>query len=746
MIKIIEEISEDALSKNGVQALADRPNVASQYGQGGLTAQGLKEWFDKLGRLVADKINEVTKALASENAGEYIRVNISLKKWEKASLYELVESITNGELAKLMNVGLGGKNLAETISDYAKNFSDNEEKHTSLDKDIEDINKELDSQRKKHLHKVGLSINRETYVISMRGVNEDDEVISTASVDLPLESVVVNGAYNNGVITLTLQNGNTVEIPVTSLVDGLVTEDQLAHLQSELDKAKTALSEDIAESTAKAYDYTDTAKRDLVEAINESNNRVKNLEDFRTEQKATNTDYSNRLSRLENAAFGESYATVADDSQEYIKIIPDKANPKAIMGYLGGKSYVNYTVSGAQNFPDMSGDMNGLSMTSDANGTFTLNGTLQPDTYCFVDISVMPNRTDMIGSVLTVIGGRIVGNAIVALTDTQTMYAPTVKQPLISNAGEYSAIHDISAKGEDVPFDSVIIKNESNEVVTFTNYVFSFVIGEFSSSMITSPVTAVKAVGKNICPFKNITETTQSNGVTYEALGDGGIHVYGTATALSNRYFTAYYGEPLPIGYKMTRSGVERGYGVAFAIARMKKDATAPGGWRVDTYMGDTFETIEGDYQYRIYLQVDVGKTVDLIVYPMLEAGTTATDFAPYTERIYPIPDAVQQLDGYGLGISSRYYNYIDFDRKVYVQNVARRAPQAGDVSSETMLAADDYTLYVLPEAKLVDISQVIEFSDGVIDITDSTCIKIENNKKIGVPNAIYYQVREEAT
>jgi hypothetical protein len=738
-------ITDDVLSKKGVQALATRPNISSQYGVSGLTAEDLKKWFDNLGELTARKINEVIEALASENAGEYIRVNFPLKEGE-VSLYDLVASITSGELATLMNVGVGGKNLAETISDYAKNFSDNEEKHTSLDKDIDEINEELDSQRKKHLHKVGLSINRETYVISMSGVNEDDEVISTASVDLPLESVVVNGAYNNGVITLTLQNGNTIEIPVTSLVDGLVTADQLAYVQGELEKAKTALSEDIAESTEKAYDYTDTAKRDLVEAINENNNRVKNLEDFRTEQKATNTDYSNRLSRLENAAFGESYATVADDSQEYIKIIPDKANPKAIMGYLGGKSYVHYTVSGEQNFPNLSGDMNGLSVTSDGNGVFTLNGTLQPHTYCFADIEVYPNRTDIIGSVLTVISGRMVGNAVVALTDVQTMYFPTVKQPLESKAGEYSAIHDISGKGENTPFDSVIIKNESDEAVTFTDYVFSFVIGEFSSSMITSHVTAVKAVGKNLVPFKNITETTQSNGITYESLGDGGIHVYGTSTDFSDRYFTARSGIPLPVGYKMTRSGVQNGQNVSLVIARMKKDATASGGWRVDTYMGDTFDTIEGDYQYRIYLQVYPGKTVDLVVYPMLEAGAKPTAFAPYTERVYAIPDAVQELDGYGLGISSRYYNYIDFDRKVYVQNVAIRDTQAGDASSDTMLVADDKTLYVLPEAKLVDVSQVIDFADGVIDITDSTCVKMENKQKIGVPNVIYYQVREEAT
>lgn len=53
-----------------------------------------------------------------------------------------------------------------------------------------------------------------------------------------------------------------------------------------------------------------------------------------------------------------------------------------------------------------------------------------------------------------------------------------------------------------------------------------------------------------------------------------------------------------------------------------------------------------------------------------LEYGTTATAYEPYMINNYTIPSGIQVLDGYGFGINDTCYNYIDFDRKVFVQRV----------------------------------------------------------------------------
>lgn len=73
---------------------------------------------------------------------------------------------------------------------------------------------------------IELSINSSTYVMTMNLKNSAGTTISTGTVDLPLESVVVNGSYDstNKKIILTLQSGSTIDIPVGDLVSGLQSE------------------------------------------------------------------------------------------------------------------------------------------------------------------------------------------------------------------------------------------------------------------------------------------------------------------------------------------------------------------------------------------------------------------------------------------------------------------------------------------------------------------------------------------
>lgn len=67
----------------------------------------------------------------------------------------------------------------------------------------------------------------ENFVMSITLKNNKGETIGTTqTIDLPLESVIVDGYYNSQTkeLVFTLQNGNTIEISVTDLVSGLQTE------------------------------------------------------------------------------------------------------------------------------------------------------------------------------------------------------------------------------------------------------------------------------------------------------------------------------------------------------------------------------------------------------------------------------------------------------------------------------------------------------------------------------------------
>ena len=83
------------------------------------------------------------------------------------------------------------------------------------------------------------SLNTTTYVMKLNLVSVSGKTLSTVTFDLPVESMVVGGSYDpvNKQIVLTLQSGETVDIPVGDLVSGLASE---ASLNAEITARKNA--------------------------------------------------------------------------------------------------------------------------------------------------------------------------------------------------------------------------------------------------------------------------------------------------------------------------------------------------------------------------------------------------------------------------------------------------------------------------------------------------------------------------
>lgn len=73
---------------------------------------------------------------------------------------------------------------------------------------------------------IDVALNTTDYKLTISLKDQDGTVLNSKVVDFPIESVVVNGSYDNvnQKIILTLQNGNTIEIPVGGLIAGLQTE------------------------------------------------------------------------------------------------------------------------------------------------------------------------------------------------------------------------------------------------------------------------------------------------------------------------------------------------------------------------------------------------------------------------------------------------------------------------------------------------------------------------------------------
>lgn len=98
-LKFENIVSESLATTLGVQALSDRPNQASAYGEGGLKAGELKLRFDRFATRLAIAINELQTVLNGKTATAYIPIDLDGAK-EEVTLSDLIGYITSGNLAK----------------------------------------------------------------------------------------------------------------------------------------------------------------------------------------------------------------------------------------------------------------------------------------------------------------------------------------------------------------------------------------------------------------------------------------------------------------------------------------------------------------------------------------------------------------------------------------------------------------------------------------------------------------------
>lgn len=99
-----------------------------------------------------------------------------------------------------------------------------------------------------------LEIDSSTYVVTATLKNKNGDTLgSPQTIDLPLETVVVGGSYDDSTkkVILTLKNGNTIEFSVADLVDGL---------QPEI-TANNKLSSDLVDDTNQTNKFVTSSEK-----------------------------------------------------------------------------------------------------------------------------------------------------------------------------------------------------------------------------------------------------------------------------------------------------------------------------------------------------------------------------------------------------------------------------------------------------------------------------------------------------
>lgn len=101
---------------------------------------------------------------------------------------------------------------------------------------------------------LSLTLDSTTYVVTAQLKDQDGNNLGTAqTIDLPLESVVVSGAYDNVTkeVVLTLQGGSTIRFSVADLVSGLQTEITALNM----------LSADLVDDTNTTHKFVTTTEK-----------------------------------------------------------------------------------------------------------------------------------------------------------------------------------------------------------------------------------------------------------------------------------------------------------------------------------------------------------------------------------------------------------------------------------------------------------------------------------------------------
>lgn len=229
-----------------------------------------------------------------------------------------------------------------------------------------------------------LDINSSTYVVTAQLKDQDGNTLGTAqTIDLPLESVVVNGSYDstNKKVVLTLQNGSTIEFSVADLVAGL---------QSEI-TSSNKLSADLVDDTNTAHKFVTASDKTT---WNGKQNAITDLATIRSGAAAGAT-------ALQPSVAASTYATKEEIAEQYTK---SNLFPKSPVTFEKAQVSDFYTVVGSPTIED------GVLTNITANDYLSI-GTYSGDTPTSIEI----------GASFKTSNANIFGNAVIGrLTGADT--------------------------------------------------------------------------------------------------------------------------------------------------------------------------------------------------------------------------------------------------------------------------------------------------------------------------------------
>lgn len=457
-----------------------------------------------------------------------------------------------------------------------------------------------------------------------------------------------------------------------------------------------------------------------------------------SENTARSSANHKRLTNLERRLSEEAFVT--DATVAYQRYVPTDAMPYAMLAEIGGMTRQCTNLLHPPYYQG-STESYGLAFTANDDGTVTVNGTATATTkYIFMHSQTNPIR---------LVGGR----RYVFRLGAESEMRPYIYYKKADGTDQWaqSIVWDDS-------YDLKQVYMQCNAGSVFDNVTLYPMLNEGEEALPYEPyfpglrdakVTAVKSEGANLIPFPYPGASVEKDDGSKIVINkDASLSASGTPTAAIS--VTIYRGPiPVPLGDMFTISLHGDFSGVSFNAELYDKD-----GARLYNANNTSKLIIDtANYPLADTLVIGIKRQANGVPmsgtgWPMMNRGDVALPYSPHgTLDTFPIPEAVQALDGYGHGVNETYYNSLVFDLansvKKFVKVCEKRAYTSGDeLLADVVTDGETETVYVMASPVEVDVSGHFT-EDNFIEVDGGGTLTAVNEHEYAVPMTVEYMVKE---
>lgn len=450
-----------------------------------------------------------------------------------------------------------------------------------------------------------------------------------------------------------------------------ITDDETVILydKAEMEKIAAKVAEDrtAAETAAQtAQAVADSLPEDYVTAVSKIAENTAEIGRI----KLTDKELTRRVNALYDIGQGVTHKFETDSDTVYAKTVPTGAKLMSVKN-IGGRSIMFNQVVNLNNFrPNYT--VNGVTFTKLDNGKFVANGTATGGDAYFSD-SFIPIKGHVYlekscpkgGSAETyrsyITGSGVVmdtnyGSGVIAPinVDARVYIVPLMVKSgaTVNNLVVYPQIYDLTAMFGSGNEPSTVEEFEA----IFPNNYYPYNVGE----IVSAGTEEIVEQGKNLFDYTDKTY----HGANVSKVENGVIYTKGSTTTVLN--IPTIIGSKYTLSFKVKSSGTNQD-GLRWSLQKGKNTSYAHDSSLIKSEVG-----FAANIEYQAVVPfvattdfVSLCTIIGMVYDVQLENGDTATNYSPFYQTEYQIPEAIRNLPGYGWSAGTAR-NYVDYENKKY--------------------------------------------------------------------------------